>query len=382
MRKERKKKQKNNNKFCKNLSIIYSVLVMLFLVLILILNILPILGLLLLVLFVFVGSIFVVPVLYSPRGKVERKKKIKVVALVLVLLFGVADYYMISTLSFLSHISNYVDSGVSDRSERHVDVTEEPFNVLVSGIDVTGDINETVSRSDVNMVVTINPKKREVLITSIPRDYYIELPSYGSMDKLTHTGIYGAEESIGAVERLLDIEINYYAKVNYSTITNLVDAIGGIKIVSPYSFDTHGMDVHYHFEEGEIRLDGSQALAYCRERKSWVDGDMKRNENQQLILEAVIKKLTRGPVIVFKYPAILDAIKGTTETDMGKGDMTSLIKMQLGDMRPWNINKQAIKGYPDFAHCYSLGASASVVMPDEESLSSAVGAIQATSQVE
>ncbi len=382
MRRERKQKNKSSNKFCKNLSIIYSILVMVFLVLLLILNILPFLGFLLLTLLILVGSVFVVPVLYSPRGKAERKKKMKVVALVLVLLFGVADYYMISTLSFLNHISSYVDSGVSDRSENHVDVTEETFNVLVSGIDVTGDINETVSRSDVNMVVTINPKSREVLITSIPRDYYIELPSYGSMDKLTHTGIYGAEESIGAVERLLDIEINYYAKVNYSTITSLVDAIGGITIDSPYSFDTHGMDVQYHFEEGEIHLDGSQALAYCRERKSWADGDMKRNENQQLVLEAVIKKLTRGPVILFKYPAILNAIKGTTETDMGKGDMTDLIKMQLSDMRSWNINKQAIKGTPDFAYCYSLGASASVVMPDQESLYSAMEAIDALGQTE
>jgi LCP family protein required for cell wall assembly len=315
-----------------------------------------------------IGSVFIVPVLYSPYGNAERKKKIKVIACILVLIFGVADYYMISTIGFLNHISSYVDEGASDRTEAHAEVTEEAFNVLVSRIDVTGDINETVSRSDVNMVVTINPNSREVLITSIPRDYYVELPGYGAMDKLTHTGIYGAEESIGAVEELLGIDINYYAKVNYSTITGLVDAIGGIDIVSPYSFDTHGMGVSYHFEEGKIHLDGDQALAYCRERKSWIDGDMKRNENQQLILEAIIKKITRGPVVLVKYPAILDAIKGTVETDMSKDDMTELVKMQLSDMRFWDITKQAIKGTPDFAECYSIGDVASVVMPDYDSI--------------
>jgi len=374
-RRASKENKGTDNKFCKILSIIYSVLALVLIVLFIVLDVLPLIPLILLVLLLAVGSVFVIPVLYSPYGKPERKKKIKVVAMVLILLFGVMDYYLASTILFLNHISNYVEAGVDDRSDKHVDVTGESFNVLVSGIDVTGDINETVSRSDVNMVVTINPRTREVLLTSIPRDYYVELPSYGAMDKLTHTGIYGAEETIGAVEELLDIEINYYAKVNYSTITGLVDAIGGIDIVSPYSFDTHGMGVYYHFEEGEIHLDGSQALAYCRERQSWIDGDMKRNENQQLILEAVIKKLTRGPVILFKYASILDAVKGTVETDMGKGDMTDLVKMQLKDMRSWDISKQALKGEPDFADCYSLGDSASVVMGSEDSIYTAKNAI-------
>ena len=383
MRAERKRQaKKEKNRFCKNLSIIYSILAIALVVLFIILDVLPMLLFAVLVAAIAIGSIFIVPVLYSPYGNAERKKKIKVIACILVLIFGVADYYMISTIGFLNHISSYVDEGASDRTEAHAEVTEEAFNVLVSGIDVTGDINETVSRSDVNMVVTINPNSREVLITSIPRDYYVELPGYGAMDKLTHTGIYGAEESIGAVEELLGIDINYYAKVNYSTIIGLVDAIGGIDIVSPYSFDTHGMGVSYHFEEGKIHLDGDQALAYCRERKSWIDGDMKRNENQQLILEAIIKKITRGPVVLVKYPAILDAIKGTVETDMSKDDMTELVKMQLSDMRFWDITKQAIKGTPDFAECYSIGDVASVVMPDYDSIYNATELIDEVAERE
>ena len=381
-RRSRKAKGNTDSKFCKILSIIYSVLMIIFVALLMVLNILPTLMLVLLLIALLVGSIFIVPVLYSPRGKADRKKKMKVVALILVLLLGVANYYLVSTINFLGHISNYIDTGATDRGESHVDVTKETFNVFVSGIDVRGDISEIVSRSDVNMVVTVNPKSREVLITSIPRDYYVELPSYGAMDKLTHAGIYGPEESIAAIENLLDIDINYYAKVNFSTVVSLVDAIGGIDVTTEEAFDTHKTGNIYHFDAGVNHIDGEQALAYCRERQSWIDGDMRRNENQQVVLEAVINKLTKGPVILYKYPAILDAIKGTVETDMNKDDMTDLIKMQLGDMRGWDISKQAIKGTPDFAYCYASDCSASVVMPDTNSVNNAIAAINDVSERE
>ena len=131
----------------------------------------------------------------------------------------------------------------------------------------------------------------------------------------------------------------------------------------------------YYFEEGRIHLDGSQALAYCRERQSFADGDMRRNENQQLILEAIINKLT-GPTIILKYASILDAVKGTVETDMSKDEMTDLVKVVLKDIRGLDISKQAIKGYPGFAYCYALGAEASVVMPDYDSLYESIGVIE------
>lgn len=386
MRSERKRKEreeanlkgkkKRKNRFCKRLSIIYCILLVLFVALFVILDVLPPALFGIVIALLLLATLFIAPVLYSDRGIPARKRKAAIVACVLIFFFVVADYYMASTMIFLKDISNYIETGIEDRSDKHLDVTEKTFNILVSGIDVTGDINESVSRSDVNMVVTVNPQRREVLITSIPRDYYIELPTYGAMDKLTHTGIYGAEETIAAVESLLNIEINYYAKVNYTTITGLVDAIGGIDIISPYSFDTHGMSVHYHFDEGENHLDGSHALAYCRERQSWVDGDLKRNENQQLVLEAIIKKVTKGPVILLKYTSILDAVKGTVETDMSSDEMTELIKMQLADMRSWKITKQAIKGESDMAMCFSLGDYASVVMVDEASVNAATEAIE------
>ena len=262
----------------------------------------------------------------------------------------------------------------SSRLTKKVDVTEDTFNILVSGIDTTGDIS-TVSRSDVNMVVTVNPKTKQVLMTSIPRDYYIDLPGKGAKDKLTHSGLYGIDETIGAVEAMLGIDINYYVKVNYSTVTTLVDAMGGIDIYSPYTFTTHGMAAHYTFYEGNNHLDGSMALAYSRERKSFADGDMRRNENQQIVLEGIMTKAMSSSTILSNYTSMLNAIEDYLETDMSSRDMTSLIRMQLGDMASWDIQKQALKGEPSMQLCYALGTYASVVMPDTAMIAEAADTI-------
>lgn len=256
----------------------------------------------------------------------------------------------------------------------HVDVTKEPFNVLISGIDTTGSI-ENVARSDVNMIVTVNPLTHKVLLTSIPRDYYVNLPSKNAMDKLTHSGLYGAQETVGAIEDFMGIDINYYVKVNYSTITKLVDAIGGIDIESPYTFTTHGMAAHYTFYEGPNHLDGAMALAYSRERQSWVDGDMRRNENQQIIIQAIIEKAVGSTAILSQYTDILDAIKDNLETDMSTDAITSLIRMQLDEMPSWDIQKQALKGEASTAFCYALGFNASVVAPDETMIAEAADKI-------
>lgn len=252
---------------------------------------------------------------------------------------------------------------------KSVNVTKEPFNVYISGIDVEGDINQTF-RSDVNIVVTVNPKTHEVLMTSIPRDYYVNLPSKGAMDKLTHSGLYGAEETVSAVEEMMGIDINYYIKVNYSTVVKLVDAIGGIDIESPYTFTTHKMQdlSGITFYQGPNHLDGRMALAYSRERASWVDGDMRRNENQQLILEAIIKKAMQSTTILSSYTSILDAVRGNMETSLSEKEMTSLIKMQLNGMPSWQIEKTALKGKPDTLMCYALGIAASVVDQDHEQI--------------
>lgn len=266
----------------------------------------------------------------------------------------------------------------TDEKTNAVDVTEEPFNVYISGIDVEGDIS-IVSRSDVNMIATVNPVTHRVLLTSIPRDYYVTLPSKNAKDKLTHSGLYGVQETIGAVEDVMGVDINYYVRVNYTTVVKLVDAIGGIEVDSPYDFTTSGMQSlnGHHFVKGINRLDGRAALAFCRERHSFVNGDMQRNENQQLVMEGILKKATSSTTILTSYTSILDAIKGNMETNMSTAEMSSLIKMQLDGMQGWDIEKQAIKGTNGSDYCYALGDQypASIVYQDPEENARAVDKI-------
>lgn len=258
-----------------------------------------------------------------------------------------------------------------------VNVTKDSFNIYVSGLDTEGTI-DVVSRSDVNMIVTVNPQTHQVLLTSIPRDYYIELPDAGgAMDKLTHTGNNGIKSTVAAIEQLTGLDMNYYVKVNYTTVTELVDAIGGIEVNSDYTFVTHGMGVYYEFYEGPNQLDGARALAFARERKSFTDGDFQRNKNQQLVLEGVLKKALSSSTILTKYTGILNAVEDCVEINMSDADIRSLIKMQTDGMPSWNIEKQSILGNIGNEVCYmgGLNYTASVVVKDEESIVKAVDRI-------
>lgn len=254
-----------------------------------------------------------------------------------------------------------------------VSVASEPFNILITGMDTTGDISVN-SRSDVNMVMTVNTETRTVLLTSIPRDYYVPLPDVGEFDKLTHTGVYGPDETQAAIEGLLGIDMNYYIKVNYSTLIKLVDAIGGVYVDSDYEFLTY--DGKYYFVEGENYLDGENALAFARERKAFTDGDFQRNKDQQKVLKAILEKMSSSSTLLLKYTNILNSIEDNIEFNMPANDIKALVRMQLNDMAGWDIQTQNIVGGIGEAPCYSLGNMyASVVTQDQESIDEAVAKI-------
>lgn len=250
---------------------------------------------------------------------------------------------------------------------KNVDVTKEPYNIYITGIDVSGPIS-TVSRSDVNMVLTVNPEKHKILLTSIPRDSYVPLQGAGregQLDKFTHTGIYGVDETISTAENLLDIDINYYVKVNFTTVRELVDILGGIEVESMYDFTTKG----YSYSVGMNHMDGKKALAFARERYSFSDGDFQRNRNQQLVVEGILKKATSSTAILKNYTNILSTIENYMATNMETSDIQKIVKMQLKDMSAWKIEKQGIQGATGGAPCYSIGnANASVVYPDKDSV--------------
>lgn len=245
-----------------------------------------------------------------------------------------------------------------------VDITKDSFNIYVSGIDTYGSVS-SVSRSDVNMVITVNPNTHKILITSIPRDYYVELYGKNAKDKLTHAGIYGVETSVGTIENLLDIKINYYIKVNFSSVIKVVDALGGVNVYSEYNFTS--ID-GYRYQLGYNYVNGEKALSFVRERKAFNGGDRVRVENQAALIKALIDKAV-SPSVITKYNSLLSALSGLFITNLDTDSITEFIKMQIDEMPSWNVDNYSLDGTDDYQSTYSYGSSKLYVMiPDEETI--------------
>ena len=255
---------------------------------------------------------------------------------------------------------------VKDETSKH-QIENGIFNVYISGIDTSGNIRN-VSRSDANIVVTVNTKTNEILLTSIPRDYYVTLHSKNAKDKLTHSGIYGINETVNTVEDLLGIDINYYVRVNFTTVVKLVDAIGGIDVNSDYAFNALG----YSFKKGTNHLNGSKALAFSRERHSFADGDVQRAKNQQKVINAIISKLTSSTTLLTQYSNILNSLSGNFQTNIEQDDISILVKEQLENMPSWNISTNTLIGTGSYNVTYSCGNQKLYVMlPNSQSVEDA-----------
>lgn len=234
-----------------------------------------------------------------------------------------------------------------------VDVLNEPFNIFISGIDVEGDIS-TVSRSDVNMIVTVNPKTHKILLTGIPRDFYVQLHgTTGTKDKLTHSGIFGPKMTVKTVEDFLNININYYVRINFTSVVNLVNAIGGIYITPDFTFyrSQDGNDCYY-YQNVTSWYNGACALRYARERKAYGTGDIHRVQNQQQVLTAIIDKLSSSEILK-NYTSILAAVEKNFETNIPENKFYQLINNQLDAMPRWNVESYAMEGYNSHNQVYT-----------------------------
>jgi len=259
----------------------------------------------------------------------------------------------------------------ADDDTKRIDVAEDSFNVLISGKDKWGKLETKTGLSDVNMVMTVNPKTKEILLTSIPRDSYLVLHSYGAQDKLTHTGVYGSKETLQTIEDFLDIDINYSITVNFSMLRDLIDAIDGIDVYSDYSFKSAISE--YTYEKGWNHLMGKPALYFARERKAFSDGDMQRNKNQQKVLKATIEKVTKNKVILTRYTKILQAVEDEMHTDLTDKDLKKLARLTLRNMnKTWTVRTVNITGSTGMAPCYSMGGqNLSCVFPSQETVDKA-----------
>lgn len=242
------------------------------------------------------------------------------------------------------------------------------FIVYLSGSD-TRSKNLKVSRSDTNILMVVNTETKEILLVNTPRDYYIPTAASrnGACDKLTHCGIYGIDCSMKTLSNLYDMDIDYYAQINFTGFETLIDAIDGITVDSDTAFTAY-TDHDVHIQKGENHLNGKQALGFARDRHHQPGGDNDRGKNQMKVITAVINKLSAGTILK-NYTDILESMEGMFVTDMSRADINALVKMQLKDMSSWDINSCAVTGSDGSSTTYSTpGSKAYVMYPDEDSI--------------
>lgn len=247
-------------------------------------------------------------------------------------------------------------------------VSEDVMTIYISGIDTYGGINLR-SRSDVNMLVTVNKKNHEILLTSIPRDYYVQLHgTYGNKDKLTHAGIYGINMSVQTIQDFMGIDINYYVRVNFSTLEAVVNSIGGVDVYSDITFrPTHHPSVI--IRQGTNHMDGRTALAFARERYAYQDGDRHRVRNQQEVLKGIINKATSDVSILTRYTTLLNNVSGYFQTNVDMTEVAEIVKIQLDEMPSWTIKQYSLDGTGSKQPTHSMGATPLYVMiPNQDTI--------------
>lgn len=337
--------------------------------------------------------------LYVRRDKVGTK----VVSLILSGLMILASFYIMGLVNSANNMietieENVEEAGVviSDTGEsietevvydQVEDIAENSFLIYLSGLDDSGISKKDGSvrdkgRSDVNILAAVNPKNKKILMVTIPRDTYVGINGDESkMDKLTHCGNWGVYCSMKTIEELFDnsIQLNYYAKVNFNSLVNIVDALGGITIDSPSSF-TSGSSLtgtSYSFSKGKNTVGGDQALAFARERHNLSDGDNQRGRDHEIIIKAIIDKATSPEVLTpGTLNTVMDVFANNVSTSLSSDEMRNLIQISL-DNPSWDVSMMEITGKGTSRTTYTAHTNRYVYIPDENSIKEASNALNA-----
>ena len=257
----------------------------------------------------------------------------------------------------------------SDNSSADAAVTDEVYTIYVSGIDTRGEMTAS-SRSDVNIILTVNTRTKQILMISTPRDYFVPLSiSNGVPDKLTHAGIYGVNVSMDTLNMLYDININYYFRLNFAGFEKIIDALGGITVNSDYEFDSQNTK-GYHFNKGENHLNGEQALVFTRERYAFKEGDRQRGRDQMAVIQGVVDKATQ-PAFLKNYLSVMDSLDGCFETNVPYDIIASLVRRQLDEGGSWQVLSYSADGTGDTQKPYSMSQKAYVMIPDQTTVDKA-----------
>ncbi len=251
------------------------------------------------------------------------------------------------------------------------DLNDNPvLNIYISGSDTRESTLPSRSRSDVNILASINTQTHQVLLISTPRDYYVPLSiSNGVPDKLTHAGIYGVQVSMDTLSMLYEVPIDYYFRVNFNGFVDIIDALGGIDVYSDYTFDSGNVS-GYHFNEGWNSVNGEEALAFCRERYAFASGDRQRGKNQMAVIQGVLNKAT-SPAILSNYTSVLDSAAGCMETNVPYDTIAEIVRDQLAGGGSWNVVSYSVDGTGDSQVPYSMSSSVYVMIPDTSTVDQA-----------
>ncbi len=241
---------------------------------------------------------------------------------------------------------------------KHVETTthaslDSPFTIYLSGIDNRDHTLPFAARSDVNLIMVVNPAKHKILLLNTPRDFYVPLAMNGKLDKLTHAGLYGVNESIHTLENFYGIKFNYYARINFDATSTIIDQLGGVDIHIPYVVNTyHG---HRHYEPGNYHLNGDEALDFARERVSisWAGGDRERGRNQEKIITALLQKLQQDKTNLTKLDQIFNSIAKNIQTNFTPDDLKYLVQKQLSNFSNWQIESIDVDGKADITSTYT-----------------------------
>ncbi len=277
---------------------------------------------------------------------------------------------------YASKIKKIYTKGFTKKVEAPKTLKSQSFNIYVSGIDTYGSIS-SVSRSDVNILMTVNRATKKILLTTTPRDAYVPIADGGNnqKDKLTHAGIYGVDASIHTLENLYGLDINYYVRLNFTSFLKLIDLLGGVDVYNDQEFTAHTNGKYY--PAGKVHLDSEQALGFVRERYSLADGDRDRGRNQQKVIVAILQKLTSTEALK-NYSTIIDSLQDSIQTNMPLETMMDLVNAQLESGGTYKVNSQDLKGTGRMdLPSYAMPDSNLYMMEiDDSSLASVKAAIQ------
>jgi LCP family protein required for cell wall assembly len=252
------------------------------------------------------------------------------------------------------------------------------ITLYLSGNDQAGALNQA-GRSDVNILIVINPQSKQILLVNTPRDYYVNVNSLTSgigKDKLTHAGNFGVDASMATLSNLYhNWPVDYYFRVNFTSVEKIVDALGGITVNSDIAFTTQNGSYggkSYTYKVGPNQMNGEQALGFCRERYVFSNGDNQRGKNQMAVLSGIVDKVA-SPAILYNYSSILNSVSSFFQTNLLDDDIEQLVKMTMDSKTPWKVQSYAVSGLGTYAQSYFFPGSALYMMePNMNTVDTAV----------